>query len=151
MAMIGQPQSENRIPAVVPATAPNSRPSSFSEDSSLTTSEAVAVKRVLAVEFVAGATVAEKQAAIDSVRGSVIGGAPWITAPDQGTYFVLVPNATTVSSLEAAIAVLERQAKVRSAHLLLKVVPQGRRPDAALMWKRADWPSILIGATAGTG
>lgn len=126
-------------PAGVPPTAPNSRPAWFGKDSSWTAGDSVALKRALAVDFVPGATVAQKQGAIDSVQGVVIGGRPWITAPAEGTYYISVPNATTFAQLMVAVAILRRQSSVKNAYPLFRVVPSGRRPSDTTTWKRADW------------
>jgi hypothetical protein len=109
------------------AVAPNLRPTWFNDDSSWT-SDSLALKRVLAVDFVAGAALVQKQAAIDSVQGTVIGGAPWLTAPDEGTYYIGVSNATTLAQLMAAVAILERQSGVSAAVPLLRAIPAGGSP-----------------------
>ncbi|NOT06915.1 MAG: hypothetical protein HOP28_01790 [Gemmatimonadales bacterium] len=122
------------------ASAPKVRPVWFNHDSSYTSgTDAPTLKRALVVTYVAGATVQQKQAAIDSIQGTVIGGAPWEGAADQGMYFVGVPTATTIAALQAAVTILSRQPVVRLASLILASVPHGARPDDGPGWQRADW------------
>jgi hypothetical protein len=107
----------------MPALAPNVEPAWFRHDSSWTAVDSLALKRVLAVDFVAGATVAQKQAAIDSVQGTVIGGGPWITTPAEGVYYIHVPGAVTLEQLTEASAILERQAYIASARPIIRMRP----------------------------
>jgi hypothetical protein len=111
---------EARQAGGVPAVPPSFVPKWFKDDSSWTAIDSSAIKRVLSVEFVTGATLAQKQAAIDSVQGTVIGGSPWVTEPNEGAYYIGVPNATTLVQLMAAITILQRQSSVLAAVPLLR-------------------------------
>jgi hypothetical protein len=104
-------------PSQVPAVAPDSEPAWFLDDSSYTSDRIL--KRVLTVDFDAAASVAMRQAAIDSISATVIGGYHYVQG-DQGTYYIGVPSATTPQALRAAIQVLRRQSQVVHANMIAR-------------------------------
>lgn len=122
--------------AQFPAVAPDSVPSWFVNDSSWT--QELWLKRVAAVRFTAGATIAQKQAAIDSVGGLVIGGTHLSNDPD-GMYFIYVQFAANNDSLLAVFRILTRQPGVGYAGPHIRVVPTGLRPSDGANWAKADW------------
>ena len=132
----------NEVIVGMPATAPNVRPAWPSHDSSKTF-DGLSIKRVLLINFRAGTAVSEKQAAIDVVQGSVVGGSPWITDAAQGLYFVRVPWATTLQMLDSASKVLRSNAAIASATPESFLVLPGRRPNdrtsGTSTWKASDW------------
>jgi hypothetical protein len=130
--------STSEVIVGMPALAPNIEPAWFRHDSSFTPDGTSALKRVIAVAFIAGATVPQKQTAVDSVLGSVIGGSPWIDQAEEGVYYIHVPNAITVQGLDSAIVVLKRQASVSDAWHVLRMRPAGL-PNDGLGWKVGDW------------
>jgi hypothetical protein len=71
------------------------------------------LRRVVAVMFKPGATLAERQAALDQVKGTVIGGSP---APEgEGVYYVQIAGDSTAYPLLDARATLESLAQVEGA------------------------------------
>ncbi len=131
----------NEIIVGFPATAPNVTPGWFYHDSSKTSGQVV--KRALVVSFKAGVTVPEKQAAIDGVQGTVVGGSPLFGAADEGRYLVRVPWATSGRLIDSAARVVMTNPTVRYAGKYWFVVFNGRRPidhySGAPTWTRADW------------
>jgi hypothetical protein len=92
----------------VPAVAPDSEPAWLADDS--TVSQSGYWKRVILVLFRAGASQAQRQAAIDLSGGYVIGGMRGV-GPD-GFYIVYIPRAETSAALGAAIARLKNLTQV---------------------------------------
>ena len=99
-------------------------PAWFKDDSSyLDRSAGGWLKRVIMVAFDSNATQAERQAALDSVGGIVVGGVRLDAS--YGFYYIYVPSASTAQALLAAMDILDRQPKVTIA------APEGRvRPNS---------------------
>jgi hypothetical protein len=97
----------------VPAVSPDSEPAWLAADSAL--SQSGYWKRVILVLFRAGATQAQRQVAIDSIGGSVVGGIRGV-GPD-GFYIVYIPKAETSVALGEAIACLKSLPQVDLASL----------------------------------
>jgi hypothetical protein len=97
----------------VPAVSPDSEPAWLTADSSV--SQSGYWKRVVLVLFRASASQAQRQAAIDRIGGSVVGGIRGV-GPD-GFYIVYVPQAETSVALGEAIARLKGLPQVELASL----------------------------------
>ena len=97
----------------VPAVSPDSEPAWLAADSAL--SQSGYWKRVVLVLFHASATQAQRQFAIDSIGGFVVGGIRGV-GPD-GFYIVYIPNAETSVALGEAIARLKSLPQVDLASL----------------------------------
>jgi hypothetical protein len=120
----------------VPAVAPDSEPAWFAIDSNRTASGVM--KRVLDLRFLAGATPEQKQAAVDSVGGIVVGGYHLSNDP-VGVYIIHMPTVTTDSGLLARRLVLRRQPGVEWAHFVGGGKPSGLRPNDGSGWQSKDW------------
>jgi hypothetical protein len=72
------------------------------------------VKNIVEVIFKASATQAQRQAAIDSIRGTVVGGLPFINNGD-GLYLVRIPSTSNADPVFAAIATLKAMSQVQFA------------------------------------
>jgi hypothetical protein len=114
----------------VPAVAPDTEPAWFADDSSY--APQLTLKRVAQVAFIPGTSRSQRQAAIDSVGGSVIGGYH-IPGDIEGTYYILVPSATTDTALVSALQKLTRQPGVKYAEFHLRLKPGGHRPNAGAL------------------
>lgn len=101
-------------PITVPATPPDSVPTWLADDSARFHSGRWAngffSRHAIAVEFASGASVLDKQDAIDAVGGRVIGGYPGLAL-----YIVQVPTDSTGTVLLAAVAKLKRLPQVGTA------------------------------------
>ncbi len=134
----------NEIIVGFPATVPNVTPNWFFRDTSLTFNRAN-VKRVLVVWFRTGTSVVERQGAIDTVQGTVVGGAPMLGAgpADVGRFYIRVPWATTFHLLDSAKKVLMTKGVVDAATTFGFFVLDGRRPSdqgtGTPTWKPIDW------------
>ncbi len=117
----------------VPAHAPDSTPAWFAEDANWNQYESL--ERVAEVRFRREASRSQRQAAIDSVGGLVVGGLRRPSAV-EGIYYVLIPGAVGEDALLTALEVLTRQAGVDRAGLHLRTRPGGRFES------RANWTRI---------
>jgi hypothetical protein len=97
----------------VPAVSPDSEPAWLAADSAL--SQSGYWKRIVLVSFRASATQGQRQAAIDRIGGSVVGGIRGV-GPD-GFYIVYIPKAETSVALGEAIARLKTLPQVDLASL----------------------------------
>ena len=129
----------------VPAVPPDSTPAWFQNDSSYLNNGLGALKRVVVVRFDPTATQAERQAAVDSVGGTVIGGTKLVT--NDGFYLVYVNSATTEDALFSVIATLERQPKVHMAATEVRKRRFSLRPNDGPGWQKSDW--VLTRAVGG--
>ena len=103
-----------RVP--VPATAPDTLPAWIYDDSSIVTAPdrpGSFIKNLVLVLFSPTAPQEQRQAAIDSVRGVVVGGVR-LNSRD-GLYLVALPDDPTQASLFRAIRVLTGMPGVTSA------------------------------------
>jgi len=114
-------------PIVVPAVPPDTQPAWLADDSARYHSGQWAngffSKYAIAVQFAFGATPLDKQDAIDSVAGRVIGGYPSI-----GVYLIQVPTDSTGEAIERAVKTLRGLPQVRRAD---QFVPGGIGPASA--------------------
>ncbi|HSE66659.1 MAG TPA: hypothetical protein VLB12_06715 [Gemmatimonadales bacterium] len=115
---------------LVPAQPPDSIPAWVFADSNMspgsTSIAGTFVKNVLFVRFRASATVLERQAAIDSVRGEIVGG---VADPSgNGYYIVRVQDPGDGSALLASAARLEVLPQIRIARIEVFLVPNYLAP-----------------------
>jgi hypothetical protein len=112
---------------LVPLVPPDSEPAWFANDSSYLDSGRGLLKSVLLVRFDPAASQAERQVAIDSVVGTVIGGVRF--GASDGFYEIAVPNAVTLSGLDSVLVKLRRQPRVLSVGYVGKFRSMGVRPN----------------------
>jgi len=91
----------------VPAVPPDTLPAWFANDSSYLDGGSGPQKRVIVLQFAPSATQAQRQAAVDAVSGTVVGGSRM--GASDGFYAVYVPGAVTLEGLDSAIVVLKHQ------------------------------------------
>jgi len=126
-----------------PATAPDSVPNWLRASSLWVTNTARVtpsfVRDLVLVRFTEGATLAERQAAIDLVGGTVVGGVPFYGM--EGVYYVQLPTDSTNERVFTAIATLQGLGQVEDA--LPDLVSSGefvyRRPSDGPGMQRGDW------------
>jgi hypothetical protein len=82
---------------------------------------------VIVVSFKASATPADRQAAIDSINGAVVGGQSM--PPGEGFYYVRLGAARRLEPLANAVTKLWSLPQVASASLVTKLEEQLRRPQ----------------------
>ena len=101
----------------VPSAAPDSVPNWLRATSRWVTNPARVsgrfVRDLVLVRFVAGATQAQRQQAIDLVGGTVVGGVPFEGA--EGVYYVQLPADSSNERVFAAIATLQGLGQVQNA------------------------------------
>ena len=122
----------NEVITGMTPTAPNVTPLWMTHDSSKTADGSL-LKRLIMVHFQPGLTVAEKQAAIDTVQGTVVGGGP-LGSPDQGLYYIKVPWATTPALLDSAEKVLNTKPAIKRTILVFFLTAPGRRAKRQSQW-----------------
>jgi hypothetical protein len=110
--------------STVPATPPDSQPTGLYDasnvvDDSMTTGWPV-LKNVVTITFHDAATPAQRQALIDSVGGTVIGGGR--TSATTGFYYVRVISIHTVVELHAVVARLAASPLVDEAAVVLALL-----------------------------
>jgi len=123
--------------ASVPAIPPDGVPAWFYDDSSYTNNGLGFQKRVIGVKFRSGATQSERQAAVDAVGGSVIGGRR--ASIGEGFYHLLIADNGTGAQLTQAIQTLQALPQVEIAFLNYLFKASSRRPDDGSGWHSADW------------
>ena len=125
---------------VVPTTVPNTVPSWIYDDSAQLSGAYAGnghiSKYTISLGFKPGTTQAQMQAAVDSVRGKVIGGFPPIER-----YILQVPADNTGALVQAAATKLQSFPQVSFAEQKQTggVVPHYRRPDDGGAWAKASW------------
>ncbi len=121
--------------ATVPMQAPDTVPAWFRHDSSHVGGM---LKRIVVVRFRTGASQSERQAAVNLVGGTVVGG--WRPASGgEGYYNILVADDGSGSELSQAILVLEQVPAVIYANRTGRVRLFSRRPNDGPGWQRNDW------------
>ena len=113
-------QAQHRT--TVPALPPEGRPDGLYDDTNIVVNNAKlgsgrVVKNTIGVLFKRTATQKQRQAAIDSVEGIVVGGYSALDNGD-GVYLVRVPSDVTGSLVAAAIAKLKRLSQVDFADIV---------------------------------
>jgi hypothetical protein len=121
-----------------PAGAPDSTPVWFSHDTSYTNGGRGFLRGVIGVSFKAGTTPSQKNAAIASVGGAVIGGRGGDSGWD-GVYYLRIADSGGGVQLQAAVDALKARSEILVATLIHPIVPFARRPDDGNSWKPADW------------
>ncbi len=133
----------------VPALPPDSIPSWVLADTSIDNNRYT--KRVIDVLFKSTATQADRQAAIDLVGGTIIGGLPDETG--DGYYIVQIADDGSGAQLDAAITQLVALPTVDLATRQWRGTgPSYLRPIDGQSWKKSDWelnPDNAIGDNWG--
>lgn len=127
-AFDGMPVVLNPVPALAPETVPDW----VNDDSSYTRSGRGSLKRTLVVLFTLTATQAERQAAVDRVRGRVVGG--YGIPGSDGSYLVRVGWDPTEAQLDSLASVLRSLTQVEAAGRVRRSSEGGRRPDHGADW-----------------
>jgi hypothetical protein len=110
------PEAGTARSPVVPVVAPDSEPGYLYADSSRTRDDrwpgAPFVRDVVLLRFTQHATQQERQAAVEEIHGTVIGGYPFPRPPQEGMYLIRLPRDPTNDRLFAAIAALKQLPQV---------------------------------------
>ena len=101
-------------------------------------------KGVLMVRFHSGASLADRESAIASVNGEVIGG--WPMVGTEGRYLIRVPDPGTGENLVEAESLLNSLPQVAVASLEVLIYPLYRRPADG-----AGWTEWRLRSDPGTG
>jgi hypothetical protein len=109
---------------------PDSSPSWLADDSSYFTDVPFA-KGVVQVMFRTGTSTAQRQAALDLIGGTVIGGINF--DPHEGAYIIRIPGSDR-ESLERALTALESLPQVETASEVTKVSADYREPNDGSGW-----------------
>ncbi len=119
------PPQRPRVPVTVPDTVPAwvYAPANLASDTGASYDY---YADVIVVGFKATATQADRQAAIDSINGTVVGGQPM--PPGEGFYFVRLEAARRLEPLTRALTKLWSLHQVASASLVTPLEEQFRRP-----------------------
>jgi len=119
------PPQRPRVPPTVPHTVPAwvYAPANLASDTGASYDY---YADVIIVGFKATATQADRQAAIDSINGTVVGGQPM--PPGEGFYFVRLEAARRLEPLTRAVTKLWSLPQVASASLVTPLEEQFRRP-----------------------
>jgi len=125
-----------------PVVAPDSEPAWFQDDSSYSQGF---LKRVLVIGFSENATIAQKQAAVDSVLGQVVGGNT--RTNDPGDYYILIAGSNALDTLFARAAVARRQPGVDNARFLILARKRWRVPVDSQRWRVTSPDSVSPDST----
>jgi hypothetical protein len=128
---------------VVSALPPNNVPVGLYDDTNIVVNNAYlgrnAIKNTILVLFKATATQAQRQAAVDSVKGVVVGGHPLFPNAD-GTYLVRVANDASGSVMAAAITKLQSLSQVDFADAIdVTDGLEGRESNDGTGWDRSQY------------
>jgi len=104
-----------RVPPVPPDSIPATLFASLGTVSDTPGMQSPFIRSIVAVSFHEGTPQADRQAAVDRVDGVVVGGIR--TAPDDGDYYVRIPD-TTFAGILRAIDVLKALPQVAVPHPL---------------------------------
>jgi len=120
--------------AVVPAIPPDSYPTALIDSLGFVEMAATGrqfVRGMIMVGFEPSITQAQRQAAIDQIRGTVVGGKR--QSADEGYYYVRLPGDGSYEEIEQALAVLLALPQVEIA-LEWSLSPPGAHPPNAEGW-----------------
>lgn len=117
---------DDPVPAEAPDTLPDWVYAPTNQDSNTTALPGVFLKNIVIVEFKPSATPSQRQAAVDSVAGTVVGGVPSIAG--EGHYYLQVPDTTRGGGLVGAVQKLGSLPQVQLATYEFDVVPMYRKP-----------------------
>lgn len=134
-------QAQNAYP--VSLVPPDSQPAALYADTNVVINNSYlggkAVKNTILVLFKVTATQAQRQAAIDSVKGVVVGGDQFLPNQD-GYYLVRIANDASGSVMSAAITKLQTLTQVDFAGTVdLSESHEGREPNDGSGWLRAQY------------
>jgi hypothetical protein len=136
--------SGREVPEQAPSTLPAWVYAATNRDSSTAALPGVFLKNIVIVEFKASATLSQRQAAVDSVNGAVVGGVP--SSAGEGHYYLRVPDSTRGGSLVSAVQKLGSLPQVQLATYEFDVAPMYRKPR-----DDANWSSWHIDRKTLTG
>lgn len=116
---------------VVPMVAPDTRPAWFDDDSSWAGDGAFcALKHVVSITFAEGTTQDRRQAAVNLVKGHVVGG--WRFTPgSEGVYAIRVADGTNASQRDKLLEQLRALSQVRTAMPVRGIASAARRARGA--------------------
>lgn len=122
----------------IPAVPADTMPSWTLHDTSYTTDAPGYLKHTIGVAFHGGATQQQREAAIASVEGTVIGG--WNPAGStEGLYAVQVSDTTSVEGLRANRLALRSLPQVQAAIYFPLAEANYLRPHDGPNWQKAQW------------
>lgn len=134
-------QAQNAYP--VSLIPPDSQPVGLYDDTNVVVNNAYlgvkAVKNTILILFTATSTQAQRQAAIDSVKGIVVGGDQFLPNLD-GNYLVRIQNDISGSAMATAITKLQALSQVDFVGTLdLMEGDRGRKPSDGSGWLKAQY------------
>jgi hypothetical protein len=127
----------------VPMSPPDSEPSDLRDSTKWVSGEpryaGFILRDILVLMFRPGTTQADRQAAIDLVNGTVVGGYP--VPNTESAYLIRVPSDSTLEPLFQAISKLRElpQVSIAMPDEILIDAPTYRRPTDGSGEKKADW------------
>jgi hypothetical protein len=121
-----------QVPAQAPDTIPQwvYQPANF--DSNTASIKVPFVKNIIVIQFQAGATQAQRQAAVDLVSGTVVGGRSFPSG--EGYYYVSVPDTARGGGLVAAVDALKALQQVALTSYDFQVEHAYRTPNDSVDW-----------------
>jgi hypothetical protein len=137
-------KAQSSAPEEAPDTLPSWVYAPTNQDSNTTALPGVFLKNVVIVEFKPSATPSQRQAAVDSVNGTIVGGVPSIAG--EGHYYLQVPDSTQGGGLISAVQKLASLPQVQLATYEFDVTPMYRKPK-----DDANWSSWHIDRKTLTG
>ncbi|MGH7712889.1 MAG: S8 family serine peptidase, partial [Gemmatimonadaceae bacterium] len=136
--------------SIVPAVPPDSQPAGMFDPSNVVYDSATIggpiLRDIISLVFQESATQGQRQALIDSVAGTVVGGA--LTSPTSGYYYVRLAAIQTVAQLHSIIARLAASPYVDAASVILAVDVPGDylRPRDGAGWSLWNANPAFVGA-----
>jgi hypothetical protein len=123
---------KGQVPGQAPDTIPAwvYQPQNF--DSNTASIQIPFVKNIVVIQFQAGATQAQRQAAVDLVRGTVVGGRSFPAS--EGYYYVSVSDTARGAGLVAAVGQLESLPQVAVSSYDFRMRPVYRIPNDSAGW-----------------
>jgi hypothetical protein len=138
--------TSNEVPPEAPDTLPDWVYAPTNYDSNTASIGGVFVKNIVVAQFKAGTSQAERQAAIDSTGGVVVGGVR--SGSGEGLYYLSLEDSTRGGVLVAASQVLERQPQIAFATYDFQVVPAYRKPADGGGWQSWHLSRDSLGSPA---
>ena len=121
--------------STVPPQAPDTLPAWVYSDSNIAqpspSIDAPFLQNIIVIEFKAGTSLAEREAAIAAVNGSVVGGVP---LPVEGHYYIQITDSLNGAGLVQAAAQLRQLPQVQLASFETTVDFNYRRPTDGPDW-----------------
>ena len=125
-------QEEESVPEQAPSTLPSWVYAATNLDSNTVALPGAFLKNIVIVEFKPSATLSQRQAAVASVNGAVVGGVPG--SASEGHYYLSVPDSNRGEGLIAAVRKLESLPQVQLATYEFDVIPAFRLPRENATW-----------------